>query len=110
MYFIFQEQEKLIRIIEDIESFTMTTEMNGRDIDPLHEEAMRRAREMSVIAETMNKFLRGEGQIHSSEELFFEAQVWCNFSRLLLHNNKAAVYYEDCLRLVLLTLMLTYDI
>lgn len=75
---VFQEQEKLIKIIEDIESLTISAEMNGRDIDPLHEEAMRRAREMSTIAETMNKFLRGEGRIHSSEELFFEAQVWCN--------------------------------
>jgi hypothetical protein len=53
----------------------MSAEVNGRDIDPLHEEAMRRAREMATIAETMNKFLRGEGRIHSSEELFFEAQV-----------------------------------
>lgn len=80
--FFFQEQEKLIKIIEDIEALTMSAEMNGRDIDPLHEEAMRRAREMSTIAETMNKFLRGEGQIYSSEELFFEAQVWCNLSNL----------------------------
>ena len=105
MYFIFQEQERLIRIVEDIESLTMTAEMNGREIDPLHEEAMRRAREMSVIAETMNKFLRGEGQIHSSEELFFEAQVWCNFSRLLLHNNKVAIYYDCWSRLVVPTLI-----
>ena len=49
--------------------------MNGRDVDPLHEEAMRRSREMSTIAETMNKFLRGEGQIHSSEECFLSTGV-----------------------------------
>lgn len=48
----------MIRIIQDINSLTISAEMNGRDIDPLHEEAMRRAREMSTIAETMNKFLR----------------------------------------------------
>lgn len=64
-----------MKIIEDIESLTISADVNGRDIDPFHEEAMRRAREMSTIAETMNKFLRGEGRIHSSEELFFEAQV-----------------------------------
>lgn len=75
------EQEKLIKIIEDIESLTISSEMNGRDIDPLHEEAMRRAREMSTIAETMNKFLRGEGRIHSSEELFFEAQRFADVGR-----------------------------
>ena len=95
MYFIFQEQEKLVRIIGDIESLTTSCEMNGRDIDPLNEEAMRRAREMSTIAETVNKFLRGEGQIHSSEDCF---------SRLLRHNNKVAVYYEYWSRLVVLTL------
>ena len=66
----------MIKIIEDIESLTMSAEVNGRDIDPLHEEAMRRAREMATIAETMNKFLRGEGRIHSLEELFLEAQVY----------------------------------
>ena len=36
----------------------MSANLNGRDIDPLHEELMRKAREMSVVAETMSRFLR----------------------------------------------------
>lgn len=74
----------MAKIIQDIDSLTMSTEINGCDIAPQHEEAMRRAREMSTIAETMNKFLRGEGRIHSSNELFFEAQVLSDFLLICL--------------------------
>lgn len=54
----FQEQEKLHKIVLNIDSLIVSADMYGRDIDPLHEEVMRKAREMSTIAETMSKFLR----------------------------------------------------
>lgn len=76
-----KEQEKLNQVVLDIDSLTVSANLNGRDIDPLHEELMRKAREMSVVAETMSRFLRGEGRIHSSEELFFEAQRFAEIGR-----------------------------
>ena len=56
---LLQEHEKLHKIVADIESLTRLSEkIIDHDSDHVHDDVVRKAKEMQTIAERMSKFLR----------------------------------------------------